>query len=388
MKRPCTRSTPQHFNPRSPDGERPLRRPVCRIHAKFQSTLPGWGVTAPCRATVPAPSNFNPRSPDGERQGDMRLYTCRVYISIHAPRMGSDTVHATPTHGTTDFNPRSPDGERHLRVLRVFHPCHFNPRSPDGERLGSAHVSIFPQIFQSTLPGWGATGRSQSAMSLIQISIHAPRIGSDKFDCVVASGPAWISIHAPRMGSDRPSCEKRPLYEISIHAPRMGSDRRFRPFAPRNRYFNPRSPDGERPLRIILRICALLFQSTLPGWGATASKKSCSEQGANFNPRSPDGERLYYTYVDKWFHVFQSTLPGWGATTDSMMGSPLLKDFNPRSPDGERRVPLTYASCICQFQSTLPGWGATPGAEHAKCGRRISIHAPRMGSDKSTSAAL
>ena len=134
-------------------------------------------------------------------------------------------------------------------------------------------------------------------------------------------------------------------------------------------------------MRIILRICALLFQSTLPGWGATASKKSCSEQGANFNPRSPDGERLYYTYVDKWFHVFQSTLPGWGATTDSMMGSPLLKDFNPRSPDGERRVPLTYASCICQFQSTLPGWGATGLPPTVDERWLISIHAPRMGSD-------
>ena len=206
--------------------------------------------------------------------------------------MGSDLALGSPNTGVTYFNPRSPDGERHLRVLRVFHPCHFNPRSPDGERLGSAHVSIFPQIFQSTLPGWGATRPRGCIGADSPISIHAPRIGSDKFDCVVASGPAWISIHAPRMGSDRPSCEKRPLYEISIHAPRMGSDagsygsrlpgRIFQSTLPgwgathaksfdfkRLCNFNPRSPDGERPLRIILRICALLFQSTLPGWGAT-----------------------------------------------------------------------------------------------------------------------
>ena len=191
----------------------------------FQSTLPGWGAT------------------DRGQAGDDRNG-----ISIHAPRMGSDLALGSPNTGVTYFNPRSPDGERHLRVLRVFHPCHFNPRSPDGERLGSAHVSIFPQIFQSTLPGWGATRPRGCIGADSPISIHAPRIGSDKFDCVVASGPAWISIHAPRMGSDRPSCEKRPLYEISIHAPRMGSDA------------------GSYGSRLPGRI----FQSTLPGWGATA----------------------------------------------------------------------------------------------------------------------
>ena len=81
-----------------------------------------------------------------------------------------------------------------------------------------------------------------------QISIHAPRMGSD---AVFAMPQVWwrISIHAPRMGSDllddslmkqlqdfnprspdgeRPEGKQAPLktLEISIHAPRMGSDRR------------------------------------------------------------------------------------------------------------------------------------------------------------------
>ena len=350
----------------------------------FQSTLPGWGAT------------------DRGQAGDDRNG-----ISIHAPRMGSDLALGSPNTGVTYFNPRSPDGERHLRVLRVFHPCHFNPRSPDGERLGSAHVSIFPQIFQSTLPGWGATGRSQSAMSLIQISIHAPRIGSDKFDCVVASGPAWISIHAPRMGSDRPSCEKRPLYEISIHAPRMGSDEGMT------------TPCSPRPR----------FQSTLPGWGATPDRTVPGFPAGYFNPRSPDGERLMQNHLissdfvisihaprmgsDRvnWYDdyhdvVFQSTLPGWGATVANhienlcviisihapRMGSDTrgrarqvwATDFNPRSPDGERQVNLGRIVTGGEFQSTLPGWGATI----IPCGfsyhGAISIHAPRMGSDRIT----
>ena len=78
-------------------------------------------------------------------------------ISIHAPRMGSD---------------RDLGSERHQKA-------HFNPRSPDGERpqtLGDFYVK---SLFQSTLPGWGATGAVFLMRGLVVISIHAPRMGSD-----------------------------------------------------------------------------------------------------------------------------------------------------------------------------------------------------------------
>ena len=35
-----------------------------------------------------------------------------------------------------------------------------------------------------------------------------------------------------------------------------------------------------------------------------------------------------------------------------------------------------------EFQSTLPGWGATPSGAQRVGGDSISIHAPRMGSDR------
>ena len=35
------------------------------------------------------------------------------------------------------------------------------------------------QLFQSTLPGWGATVGFAEAASADDISIHAPRMGSD-----------------------------------------------------------------------------------------------------------------------------------------------------------------------------------------------------------------
>ena len=55
--------------------------------------------------------------------------------------------------------------------------------------------------FQSTLPGWGATGRILGHGFPVGISIHAPRMGSDP-PADMAYITQSISIHAPRMGSD------------------------------------------------------------------------------------------------------------------------------------------------------------------------------------------
>ena len=100
-----------------------------------------------------------------------------------------------------------------------------------------------------------------------------------------------------------------------------------------------------------------LFQSTLPGWGATAE----------------------FDLLDA-IEAFQSTLPGWGATSSSTCIS-TRGNFNPRSPDGERPSKTSDTPSRTRFQSTLPGWGATV-QRVAECLRIvISIHAPRMGSD-------
>ena len=55
--------------------------------------------------------------------------------------------------------------------------------------------------------------------------------------------------------------------------------------------------------------------------------------------------------------------------------------FNPRSPCGERHDAHNCALAFDGFQSTLPVWGATmPGMQMVNK-IRISIHAPRVGSD-------
>ena len=176
----------------------------CVFQPVFQSTLPGWGATTPAGCRRASTRYFNPRSPDGERRRQPRRQPRPLGISIHAPRMGSDCSRCPRPPSAGYFNPRSPDGERRGCVWATNRRSwHFNPRSPDGERperlspmIKDIIISIHaprmgsdarPTVtgrqadrFQSTLPGWGATGgpadRRQDSK---RISIHAPRMGSD-----------------------------------------------------------------------------------------------------------------------------------------------------------------------------------------------------------------
>ncbi len=171
-----------HFNPRSPCGER-----QCQDRRKHR------------------PYHFNPRSPCGERQ---------------------ETLGRIPR--TENFNPRSPCGERHRHGGGHAFQRNFNPRSPCGERRTLPVLSPTVPKFQSTLPVRGATHKGNRACIDFIISIHAPRAGSDLFAAQAVDICDDISIHAPRAGSDNAERLKlRALAIISIHAPRAGSDYDF-----------------------------------------------------------------------------------------------------------------------------------------------------------------
>ena len=79
---------------------------------------------------------------------------------------------------------------------------------------------------------------------------------------------------------------------ISIHALLAESDLYKCPSPDRSKYFNPRSPCGERPFCANELLSIVEFQSTLSLRRATygAGRKDAIFQ--NFNPRSPCGERL------------------------------------------------------------------------------------------------
>ena len=103
--------------------------------------------------------------------------------------------------------------------------CHvyFNPRSPQGKRQTQSVSLMLLSIFQSTLPAGEATDTCSEDLRGKDISIHAPRRGSD----LAQSSPKYsdvISIHAPRRGSDEYRYFPSMITGISIHAPRRGSD--------------------------------------------------------------------------------------------------------------------------------------------------------------------
>ena len=69
------------------DGKRSCGKPMKR---GFQSTLPAWGATHYDYDPITNYDHFNPRSPRGERHGGIMDIVEFYAISIHAPRVGSD----------------------------------------------------------------------------------------------------------------------------------------------------------------------------------------------------------------------------------------------------------------------------------------------------------
>ena len=196
---------------------------------------------------------------------------------------------ATPT--ASPFQPTLPArGATFASGSSRFGGLDFNPRSPHGERLMFWRSFSPTNRFQPTLPARGATQHSQHAPHHSHISPPAPRTGSDDYQLPL-------------------SCLRR--------------------------YFNPRSPHGERPtLNVLLMVVG------------------------DFNPRSPHGERPMWQKDAQGAWVFQPTLPARGAT-------------------GKAET----ATKKERFQPTLPARGATQQLRDAVKSAEISTHAPRTGSD-------
>ena len=145
-----------------------------------------------------------------------------------------------------DFNPRSPHGERRLELLELLHHLLISihaPRTGSDAKQRGRGIPGLP--FQSTLPARGATGAGLPNQPGHDISIHAPRTGSDT-ESALCFLRAHISIHAPRTGSDKLIDLFGLVGKISIHAPRTGSDPDCAKWRAPIKYFNPRSPHGER----------------------------------------------------------------------------------------------------------------------------------------------
>ena len=95
----------------------------------------------------------------------------------------------------------------------------------EGSDVGSAHLHCNRNgDFYPRSPRGERRQMHLSKRANGKISIHAPREGSD-IQTFAGDAPALkISIHAPREGSDPPGQRQRRGLLISIHAPREGSD--------------------------------------------------------------------------------------------------------------------------------------------------------------------
>ena len=133
----------------------------------------------------------------------MRYITDVIHISIHAPRTGSDATDDSRSQIAKSFQSTLPArGATKELDGRVDTLENFNPRSPHGERR-NALISL---------------------RVTHDISIHAPRTGSDR---LTAGGTGLGKYFNPRSPhGERLRCNPyAPLiWQISIHAPRTGSD--------------------------------------------------------------------------------------------------------------------------------------------------------------------
>ena len=171
-----------------------------------------------------------------------------------------------------DFNPRSPHGERPPFPREGCpSPPYFNPRSPHGERPVTRNNHAVEKRFQSTLSSRRATVLLINCIPLRQ------------FQSTLSSRRATSSVWAaPQAGQFQSTLSSR---RATVH---------FRQNIQRSKYFNPRSPHGERPTWAVpeldmdgISIHALLTESddiVFQPWGSLP----------DFNPRSPHGERPVY----------------------------------------------------------------------------------------------
>ncbi len=148
----------------------------------FQSTPPAWGATK-SKHSINRRYDVSIHAPrmGSDKHASGRLLDGRV--SIHAPRMGSDRGKSRSLTGNcvSIHAPRMGSDVSYHHTPRLL-VC-FNPRPPHGERL--AHNSLRSRIwlFQSTPPAWGATTVRAAQGNTPNVSIHAPRMGSDFTSC-------------------------------------------------------------------------------------------------------------------------------------------------------------------------------------------------------------
>ena len=261
-------------------------------------------------------SYFNPRTPGGVRLSISFLVLGLSKISIHAPRVGCDfnklyygqtweiSIHA-PRVGCDKKKRRTPSALSEFQSThpgwgatgfdreKGFEKIHFNPRTPGGVRPTITAFGFARKQFQSTHPGWGATP-SQGVYCEGRVDFNPRTPGGVRHALASTTiGGGVISIHAPRVGCDE--------LASGLNVPIL--------------YFNPRTPGGVRLEKSEIHFFKKhYFNPRTPGGVRhKGGRKPKAQKGISIHaPRvgCDDFDRELRLKTPK----FQSTHPGWGAT--------------------------------------------------------------------------
>ena len=307
-------------------------------------------------------------------------------ISTHAPRMGSDGGVAVPMSARCEFQPTLPVwGATRATCRPPCRPSDFNPRSPYGERQVGA----------------------DALLDVLDISTHAPRMGSDRVircrDCKDWVFQPTLPVWGATAKRSKPHRWRADFNPRSPYGERLGG----LDGAVVEVDFNPRSPYGERLRQQESVFLSTSFQPTLPIWGATMPSRSNTTGSLYFNPRSPYGERQLVLRHVRVRRGISTHAPRMGSDMTTTPTRRSLENFNPRSPYGERPTPSASTTRMRHFNPRSP-YGERPRCSGSASSTRanfnprspygerrggghdrrhpplISTHAPRMGSDGGT----
>ena len=258
-------------------------------------------------------------------------------ISIHAPREGSDhaayAAHPTRTTFQSTLPARGATRSCGPRAPRSA----FQSTLPARGATGSDGYNYASYSFQSTLPARGATAPGEILNPLIfAFQSTLPARGATRQDLFILPDDFAFQSTLPARGATR---------------------RRFPPPSC-GAYFNPRSPRGERRVKICLS-CPMIL---------------------HFNPRSPRGERLAVDFLHHLAGLISIHAPREGSDLMLVIFR-VLQRFQSTLPARGATPTRSHQFDAASFQSTLPARGATFTEHKSGYSRVISIHAPREGSD-------
>ena len=219
---------------------------LLRLLFGFQSTLPARGATLPKAGCRMRGSYFNPRSPRGERLPPMIHGSINIRISIHAPREGSDDSASSKVFSISISIHAPREGSDQITYFYSRVCRYFNPRSPRGERPFEGGQNEQGKEFQSTLPARGATPMESKNCRIESFQSTLPARGATHIEAAKNMQIKYFNPRSPRGERRFPALVQASLDCISIHAPREGSDHFFSRLFNEMSYFNPRSPRGER----------------------------------------------------------------------------------------------------------------------------------------------